>query len=105
LLSTTNIVYFYKPSFYKLFKKYHKPNFDKFFFQQDGASPHYALRVRDYLNEVFPQRWFGRRGSISSVARGSYSPSLLARRKKEGENALSAHLHGLFAVIGVSNDF
>ena len=41
-----------------------KSNFDEFFFQKDGALPHYALRVRDYLNEVFPQRWFGRRGSI-----------------------------------------
>ena len=40
-----------------------KPNFD-ILFQQDGAPPHYALRVRDYLNEVFPQRWFGRRGSV-----------------------------------------
>ena len=35
-----------------------KPNFDELFFQQDGASPHYMLRVRDYLNKVFPQRWF-----------------------------------------------
>ena len=41
-----------------------KPNFYELFFQQDRAPPHYALRVRDYLNEVFPQRWFGRRGSI-----------------------------------------
>ena len=40
-----------------------KPNFDELFFQQDGAPPHYALRIRDYLNEVFPQHWFGRRGS------------------------------------------
>ena len=24
-----------------------KPNFDELFFQQNGASPHYALRVRD----------------------------------------------------------
>ena len=39
-------------------------NFDKLFFQQDGAPPHYALRVRDYLKKVFPQHWFGRRGSI-----------------------------------------
>ena len=39
-------------------------NFDKVFFQQDGAPPHYALRVRDYLKKVFPQHWFGRRGSI-----------------------------------------
>ena len=39
-------------------------NFDELFFQQDGAPPHYALRIRDYLKKVFPQRWFGRRGSI-----------------------------------------
>ena len=24
----------------------------------------HALRVRDKLNQAFPQRWFGRRGSI-----------------------------------------
>ena len=41
-----------------------KPNFNELFFQQDGALPHYALRVRDFFNEVFPQCWFGRRGSI-----------------------------------------
>ena len=37
-----------------------KPNFDELFFQLDGALPHYAFRVRDYLIEVFSQRWFGR---------------------------------------------
>ena len=30
-----------------------KLNFDELFFQQDGASLHYVLRVRDYLNKVF----------------------------------------------------
>ena len=39
-------------------------NFDELFFQQDGAPPYYVLRVRDYLKKVFPQHWFGRRGSI-----------------------------------------
>ena len=43
---------------------YSTPNFHKLFFQQDAALPHYALRVRDYLNEVFPQRSYERRGSI-----------------------------------------
>ena len=43
---------------------YSKSNFHELFFQQDGEPPHFALRVRDYLNEVFPQRWFGKRGSI-----------------------------------------
>ncbi|KAJ8952997.1 hypothetical protein NQ318_015357, partial [Aromia moschata] len=34
------------------------------FFQQDGASPDYAAPVRAYLDEVFPNRWIGRRGPI-----------------------------------------
>ena len=41
-----------------------KPNFDELFFQQDEAPLHYALRVRDYFNKVFPHCWFGRRCSI-----------------------------------------
>lgn len=32
--------------------------------QQDGAPPHFARDVRNYLNEVFPQRWIGRGGPI-----------------------------------------
>lgn len=27
---------------------------------QDGAPPHYAVEVRDYLNARFPDRWIGR---------------------------------------------
>lgn len=33
-------------------------------FQQDGAPPHFAARVRQYLDETFPGRWIGRRGAI-----------------------------------------
>lgn len=33
-------------------------------YQQDGAPPHYSCTVRNYLNEVFPNRWIGRRGTI-----------------------------------------
>ena len=29
-----------------------KPNFDELFFQQDGAPPRFALRVRDYHNAL-----------------------------------------------------
>lgn len=32
-------------------------------FQQDGAPPHYALIVRDHLDNAFPARWIGRRGA------------------------------------------
>lgn len=38
--------------------------FDLTWFQQDGAPPHYKRSVRDYLDEVFPERWIGRRGAI-----------------------------------------
>ena len=68
LLSSTNIVYFLDNNLYAL--KLHAVyfmllvKFDELFFQQDGAPPHFVLSVRDYLNEVFPQRWFGKRGSI-----------------------------------------
>lgn len=42
-------------------------------FQQDGAPPHYALPVRQYLSEIFPNRWIGRRGPYEWPAR---SPDL-----------------------------
>lgn len=37
---------------------------DHLIFQQDGAPPHYALIVRQYLDQRFPRNWIGRRGSI-----------------------------------------
>lgn len=38
-------------------------------FQQDGAPPHYALHVRQLLDERFPGRWIGRGGPIQWAAR------------------------------------
>jgi hypothetical protein len=35
--------------------------------QLDGAPPHFALQVRDYLNETLPGWWIGR-GSEASPA-------------------------------------
>lgn len=49
------------------------PVADGVWFQQDGAPPHYGVDVRQYLSEVFPGRWIGRRGSIEWPAR---SPDL-----------------------------
>jgi transposase len=46
---------------------------DDIMFQQDGAPPHYALIVREFLNDNFPERWIGRRGPIEWPAR---SPDL-----------------------------
>ena len=33
---------------------------DTVVFLQDGAPPHFAITVRDYLNQAFPGRWIGR---------------------------------------------
>ena len=35
-----------------------------FYFQQDGAPPHFALTVRALLDKEFPNRWIGRRGTV-----------------------------------------
>ncbi len=50
-----------------------REDFHKLYFQQDGAPPHYATTVRNYLDETFEGRWIGRRGSIDWPAR---SPDL-----------------------------
>jgi len=64
----------------------------------------YAIR---YLNLQFhTEKNFPIPFQLGLGRRGCCPP--LARRKKEGgngKNALSAHLHGLFAAIEVSNDF
>lgn len=46
---------------------------NKIVFQQDGAGPHNARVVTNYLNEQFPGRWMGRYGPIRWPAR---SPDL-----------------------------
>ena len=35
------------------------------YFQHDGAPPHYTNRVRELLNELFPNRWLGRGGPVA----------------------------------------
>lgn len=39
-------------------------DFERTWYQQDGAPPHYGLNVRRLLNETFVERWIGRRGTI-----------------------------------------
>lgn len=41
--------------------------------QQDGAPPHSSKRVKEYLNQLFPERWIGRGGPQQWPAR---SPDL-----------------------------
>lgn len=38
-------------------------------FMQDGAPPHYARAVRQFLNDELPGRWLGRRGPLEWPAR------------------------------------
>jgi len=38
--------------------------FNNVWFQQDGAPVHFTLSVRQLLDNIFPQRWIGRRGPI-----------------------------------------
>jgi Transposase. len=42
---------------------------ESMWFQQVGAPSHYSRDVRQYLNQVFPARWIGRRGRIEWPAR------------------------------------
>ena len=44
-------------------------NEDEQLFMQDGAPPHYANVVRDWLDATFPGKWIGRRGAIDWPAR------------------------------------
>lgn len=48
-------------------------NIQNIWFHQDGAPPHYAVIVRQYLTNTFPNRWIGRRGEIEWPSR---SPDL-----------------------------
>lgn len=63
------------PDLIQLFPDIQIPNnLDRgIWFQQDGAPPHFAVTVREFLNRTFPQRWIGRRGTVEWPAR---SPDL-----------------------------
>jgi len=42
------------------------------YFQHDAAGAHYAVAVREWLDEKFPDRWIGRRGPFECPARSPY---------------------------------
>jgi hypothetical protein len=46
---------------------------DRVWLQQDGAPAHFAIQVREFLDEQFPGRWIGR-GSASSPAPLKWPP-------------------------------
>lgn len=63
------------PALATLYPNHNDPDIpdDTLWYQQDGAPPHYSIIVRNYLNNIFPNRWIGRRGQIEWPAR---SPDL-----------------------------
>lgn len=46
---------------------------EEIWYQQDGATAHYNVNVRNYLNGIIPDHWIGKRGFIKWPAR---SPDL-----------------------------
>jgi hypothetical protein len=40
------------------------PDISDFWFQHDSSSVHYSQIACDYLEEMFPDRWIGRRGAV-----------------------------------------
>lgn len=54
------------PALATLFPEIERPDLPhhNIWFQQDGAPPHFAVAVRNYLHDTFPNRWIGRSGVI-----------------------------------------
>jgi hypothetical protein len=50
------------------------PEFHELVFMQDGAPPHWSLRVREWLSVTFPNRWMGR--NSPNLPWPPYSPDL-----------------------------
>ena len=40
-------------------------NENEVYLQQDGATPHFNVNVRNFLVHIFNQRWVGRRGGVT----------------------------------------
>ncbi|KYN09502.1 hypothetical protein ALC57_18370 [Trachymyrmex cornetzi] len=98
---------------YKEFLAENLPNFleevplaerNRIIFQQDGAGPHNARIVTDYLNEQFSGRWMGRYSLIPWPARSpdlnpldfflwGYCKEVIYRKLPEDIEDLNAKLH------------
>ena len=45
------------------------PNFTSLSFQQDRAPPHFACKIRNYLDTILGDHWIGRRGGVERPLR------------------------------------
>jgi len=86
---------------------------NKIIFQQDGAGPHNARVVTNYLNGQFPDRWMGRHGPIHWPARSpglnpldfflwGYCKEIIYRKLPEDIEDLNNKLH--FAIWSIDDD-
>ncbi|CAF4694672.1 unnamed protein product [Rotaria sp. Silwood2] len=64
-------------SYVEMLKDYFEPavadwsDLNDFWYQHDGAPAHYSRIAREYLDEMFPDRWMGRRDPIEWPPRSS----------------------------------
>jgi hypothetical protein len=88
-------------------------NRNKIIFQQDGAGPHNARIVTNFLNEQFPGRWMGRYGPIRWPARSpdlnpldfflwGYCKEIIYRKLPEDVEDLNDKLH--HAIWSIDDD-
>jgi len=86
---------------------------NKIIFQQDGAGPHNARAVTNYLNGQFPDRWMGRYGPIHWPARSpdlnpldfflwGYCKEIIYKKLPEDIEDLNNKLH--FAIWSIDDD-
>jgi len=66
-------------SYVEMLQDYFQPtvadwsDLNEFWYQHDGTPAHYSRIAREYLDEIFPGRWMGRRGPVEWLPR---SPDL-----------------------------
>ena len=88
-----------------------RADFGELWFMQDGAPPHYSLQVRAFLDQTFPNRWIGRRGSIEWSPRSpDFTPmdfflwgvvkEMVFSRKPENVQQMRQFITDAFADIG-----
>ncbi|EZA56082.1 hypothetical protein X777_03192 [Ooceraea biroi] len=88
-------------------------NRNKIVFQQDGAGPHNARIVTNFLNQQFPGRWMGRYGPIRWPARSpdlnpldfflwGYCKEVIYRQLPETIEELNDKLH--HAILSIEDE-
>ena len=62
---------YYESSLFPQLQENHD-SLQRAFFQQDGATPHFAQIVEVFLNQTLPHRWMSQGGSMKWAAHSSH---------------------------------